>query len=416
MGFLDSLITIAGIGLIGYIGYVTLGPTVIQRMFGGSYTPQQQQVAAPAALPPLPPEPAAQQKQKPATEPPKSSSTGTNLVPSKSDMTSPNVAGTAFTFNVVGDVDETPATATNLCGSSPTLAIFVGDFAYHNDAQKWWTGSMKACNGKNVIGSLGNHDNGGKGFIDLWPANGGKWEFIKKIGNVAVIAVNTGSCSATCANPSSVEPLFQQAQADPSVKFIVAHHHKSIFTTGISPDASPAYHTMYKKYPKVKMVFAGHNHYYARYKPLDGIQYITVGTGGHDLSSSTSGSTGPSSKTIGVAKCRVSTDGGITCQFVSNSGQILDQWGLTGAGKHTGTGGLTPKNGPTVAESGLAITQAYYSSYLSQPQSTPEAEEKKEERDEFFNKLIQRRYHKMFPQRKFNNKIYHYSARRRRYY
>ena len=207
-------------------------------------------------------------------------------------MTSPNVAGTAFTFNVVGDVDETPATATNLCGQNPTLAIFVGDFAYHCNAQKWWTGSMKACNGKDVMGSLGNHECGGKGFLELFPVNGGKWETIKKLGNIAIIAVNTGSCGAVCANPSSVEPLFQQAQNDPSVKFIIAHHHKSIFTTSITPDASPAYHTMYKKYPKVKMVFAGHNHYYARYKIIDGIQYITVGTGGHDLSDS-NGSPGP---------------------------------------------------------------------------------------------------------------------------
>jgi len=331
------------------------------------------------------------------------------LTPTNSEMTSPNVAGTAFTFNVVGDVDETPATATNLCGTSPSLAIFVGDFAYHNNAQKWWTGSMKACNGKNVIGSLGNHDNGGTGFIDLWPLNGRKWEFIKKLGNIAIIAVNTGACKDTsCNNPSSVESLLQQAQNDPSVKFIVCHHHKTIFTTGVTPDAVPAYHTMYKKYPKIKMVFGGHNHYYARYIPLDGIQYITVGTGGHDLSDS-NGSPGPSSKSIGVAKCRVSSDGGITCQFVSNSGKVLDNWGLTAAGKHTGTGGIKPSKGPTVAQSGLAITQAYYSSYLSQRQTDPYEEDRKEERDEYFNKLLQRRYDILNPRRQFNNTIYHYS-------
>ena len=122
-----------------------------------------------------------------------------------------------------------------------------------------------------------------------------------------------------------------------------------------------------------------------------------------------------SSKSIGVAKCRVSTDGGISCQFVSSSGKVLDSWGLTGAGKHTGTGGIPPKAGPvagTVISN--SFVQAYYSSYLSQPQTNPYEEDRKEERDEFFSKIFQRQYDKMNPRRKFNNTIYHYSTNRYR--
>ena len=29
---------------------------------------------------------------------------------------------------------------------------------------------MKACNGKNVLGSVGNHDCSGKGFLEIFPA------------------------------------------------------------------------------------------------------------------------------------------------------------------------------------------------------------------------------------------------------
>ena len=246
------------------------------------------------------------------------------LTPTSSEMTSPNVIGTGFTFNVVGDIDDNAlaaATATNLCGGNPTLTLIIGDFSYHCDAQKWWTGSMKACNGKKNLGSVGNHDCSGKGYLDLFPLNGGKWEMTYKVGNIAFIAVNTGYCSAQCMDLKS-EALFQAAQADPSVKFIVAHFHKPIFTSGTAPDAPMSLHSMMKKYPKVKMAFAGHNHKYIRFVPIEGIQYITAGRGGHDATGKEPITKGPSSNTVGVVKCRVGTDGGMSCQYVANNGTI----------------------------------------------------------------------------------------------
>jgi hypothetical protein len=327
------------------------------------------------------------------------------LIPTTSEMTSPDVVNTQFTFNIVGDVDDNAlaaATANNLCGGTtpPTLAIIVGDFAYHCDAQKWWTGSMKACNGKSVMGSVGNHDCSGKGYLELFPVNAGKWTTIKKIGNIAFVSLNTGYCSAQCSNPNTEEPTVKQAQDDPNVKFIVVHFHKPIFTANTAPDTPASFHTMLMKYPKVKMVFAGHNHTYKRYTIQGGIQYITVGAGGHDKSSSTPVTKGPSSGTVGVAKCRVAADGSITCQYVANNGEICDQWGLTAEGKHTGSAGVTPSTGPKSAEAAFAQTSFY--SHLN-PINYPT----KEERDNAYLEMMDRR----IPQRKFNNTIYHYSTR-----
>jgi hypothetical protein len=322
-----------------------------------------------------------------------------NLFPTTAQATSPNVGGSAFTFNVVGDIDHTPATGTNLCGTPPTLAIIIGDFAYDCDAQKWWTVDMKACNGKNVIGSVGNHDCNGKGYIDLFPANGGKWEFTKKIGNIAFIAVNTGFCSAQCMDLKS-EALFQQAQNDPSVKFIVAHFHKPVFTSGTAPDAPMSLHNMMKKYSKVKMAFAGHNHTYKRYIPIDGIQYITCGQGGH--AGNNSPTKGPSSGTIGVVKCRVAADGSITCQYVANAGgAILDTWGVSADGKHTGSGGVTPAQKP--ASSGYAHAQSFYTAI------NPSDYKDKEEMDNAIIAMMDREELRRNPKRRYNNTIYHYS-------
>ena len=355
---------------------------------------------APPSTPTPPPAPKSSGSKKPATttKPKKEI-----LTPTTSEATSPNVAGTAFTFNVVGDIDYTDKTGQNLCGDNPTLTMIIGDFSYDCEAQKWWTTTMKACNGKKNLGSVGNHDCSGKGFIDLFPLNGGKWEFIYKVGNIAFIAVNTGYCSAQCMNLNS-EALFKQAQADPSVKFIVAHFHKPVFTSGTAPDAPMSLHNMMMKYPKVKMAFAGHNHTYKRYVPQGGIQYITAGRGGHDAPASGINpiKKGPDSGTIGVVKCRVATDGSMTCQYVANSGEVLDNWGLTAQGKHTGTGGVTPKQGTAAAESGYV--QAFYTSL------DPYDFADKEERDNAVLAMMDRYDTIVNPRRKFNNTIYHYSS------
>ena len=251
-------------------------------------------------------------------------------------------AASSFTFNVVGDIDHNKPTGDALCGDNPSLALIIGDFAYDCNADKWWKGTMSACNGKNVIASVGNHDCDGKGFIDLFPLNGGKWEFIHKRGNIAFIAVNTGYCNNECSDPKTSKSLFDQAQNDPSVKWIIVHQHKPIFTAGVSPDAPMSYHTMYKKYSKVKFVFAGHNHTYKRYTVQDGIRYITCGQGGHAGNNSDS-QVGPSTGRIGVVKCSVGLDGSISCKYVASSdGKVLDTFGMSSGGNHTGSGGVEP--------------------------------------------------------------------------
>lgn len=399
LGASETIAGIFGLGILAYFTYKVILPKLQEGGFQmpDFQLPQLQQPAAaqepspPPASPSLPPNTKTKEKKEPI------------ITPTNSDMTSPNVAGTSFTFNVVGDVDHTPATAVNLCSSNPTLVMIIGDFAYDCNAQAWWTQTMKPCNGKNVVGSVGNHDCNGKGFLELFPANGGKWTHIKKIGNIAFVALNTGFCDAICSNPATEEPVIKQAQADPTVKFIVVHFHKPIFTSGTAPDTPMSFHTMLKKYPKVKMAFAGHNHSYKRYVPIDGIQYITAGRGGHDATGKEPLQKGASSNNVGVVKCRVSSDGGITCQYVGNNGTVLDQWGLTASGKHTGTGGVTPKQGTGSAESGYV--QSFYTAV---DQSGYDFKDK-EERDNAVIAMMDRHELRLKPMRKFNNTIYHYS-------
>jgi calcineurin-like phosphoesterase family protein len=416
MGAIEAILGLGALLGVGYYVIQLANKTPISIPF---ITPDVSALAVPplptpAVVPPSPSTSSATDTTKP-----KSSSSNKKqpevtkeeiLTPNTSEMTSPNVAGTSFTFNVVGDIDYYEGTGQNLCGDNPTVALIIGDFSYDCNSQKWWTTTMKACNGKKVLGSVGNHDCSGKGFIDLFPLNGGKWEFIYKIGNIAFIAVNTGYCSAQCMNLNS-EALFKQAQADPSVKWIVAHFHKPVFTSGTAPDAPMSLHNMMRKYSKVKMAFAGHNHTYKRYVPQGGIQYITAGRGGHDAAKgSNTIKKGPDSGTVGVVKCRVDANGGISCQYVANSGEILDSWGLTADGRHTGTGGVVPKGGTASGES--AYVQAFYTQFINDHLYDFSD---KEDRDNAFIFMMDKRNAILYPQRQFNNKIYHYSKYARRY-
>ncbi|MGI9011042.1 MAG: hypothetical protein ACR2F1_07630 [Nitrososphaeraceae archaeon] len=96
-----------------------------------------------------------------------------------------------------------------MAANNPEVVLIVGDFSYNGNAKQWWSKNMDALNSLNVIGALRNHDEPNGIFLKLWPLNGGKWEFIYKLSNVAFDTKNN--------DPSTVDPLLAQAQADPTL-------------------------------------------------------------------------------------------------------------------------------------------------------------------------------------------------------
>ena len=92
---------------------------------------------------------------------------------------------TPFNFTANGDFRDNTNTDENMAANNPEVVLILGDFSYNGNAAQWWSKNMDALNSLNVIGALGNHDEPNDDFLNLWPLNGGKWEFIKKIGNVA---------------------------------------------------------------------------------------------------------------------------------------------------------------------------------------------------------------------------------------
>ena len=97
----------------------------------------------------------------------------------------PPQTDTPFHFTAVGDFRDNTNTDENMAANNPEIVLILGDFSYKGSAKLWWSKNMDALNSLNVISAVGNHDEPNDDFLNLWPLNGGKWEFIKKVGNVA---------------------------------------------------------------------------------------------------------------------------------------------------------------------------------------------------------------------------------------
>ena len=244
----------------------------------------------------------------------------------------PPQTDTAFHFTAAGDFRDNTNTDENMAANNPEVVLILGDFSYNGGAQQWWTQNMDALNDKNVIAAVGNHDAPENDFLNLWPLNEGKWEFIYKVSNVAFVAFDTENN-----DPSTIDPLLAQAQVDPNVDHIIPFGHKTVFTpspgNSLKPDADRGYFDVFKKYDKIRMILGGHNHFYARMNAVSGTDfiYVTVGNGGANPHRDSGESGSPPKQYVrsnGALHCDVNDDK-INCKMISNEGKIWDEFTIT---------------------------------------------------------------------------------------
>jgi predicted phosphodiesterase len=244
----------------------------------------------------------------------------------------PPQTDTPFHFTAAGDFRDNTNTDENMAANNPEIVLILGDFSYNGNAEQWWSKNMDALNNLNIIGALGNHDEPNDDFLNLWPLNEGKWEFIYKVSNVAFVAFDTENN-----DPSTIDPLLAQAQADPTVDHIIPFGHKTVFTpipgNPLKPDADRGYFDVFKKYDKIRMILGGHNHFYARMNAVSGTDfvYVTVGNGGANPHKDSGESGSPPKqyvKSNGALHCDVNSDT-ISCKMISNEGKVWDEFTIT---------------------------------------------------------------------------------------
>ena len=89
------------------------------------------------------------------------------------------------------DFRDNTNTDENMAANNPEVVLILSDFSYNRNAAQRWSKNMDALNNFNVIRALGNHDDPNDNFLNLWPINGGKLEFIYKLSNVPFVAFDT---------------------------------------------------------------------------------------------------------------------------------------------------------------------------------------------------------------------------------
>jgi len=252
------------------------------------------------------------------------------FIPSGNDKPDVDGSGTAngkgITFHAVGDIESNKATAVNLASGNPDIILLLGDYAYKGSADSWWSGIMSPIHNQLTIAVLGNHDN--DDYLKLFKAQD-SWSFAKSIGNVMFVAVNSEKPSL-----SITEELIKKGQANSNVKWIIPFMHKLIVAPSGShhgAEVPTEFHTMFKKYNKIKLVLHGHNHVYTRMVPQDGITYVVSGLGGRKPynGAKDSRTAVAFNKPFGVLKCTTSNSS-ISCKFIPNgSNSALDSFTIT---------------------------------------------------------------------------------------
>jgi predicted phosphodiesterase len=225
-----------------------------------------------------------------------------------------------FRFNEGSDFRDTPESGDNLVSDKPALILMNGDYGIKtNTPEEWCNEVMKMVkdSGIPVWGTVGNHD-GETEYLRTGFFKNTSWSWILKKSFIAFVAADTEA-----ENVAETEALIKDAQNDPNIDKIIVLMHESVFhpekETSVTSDTTLEFHTMYMKYPKVRLVLAGHTHVFGMSIPIDNILYVMCGIGGQ------SPSTGPTTpapfhKINGVLHFTVFTDKSIKCDCVPNAG------------------------------------------------------------------------------------------------
>ena len=124
--------------------------------------------------------------------------------------------------------------------------------------------------------SLGNHDEPAQRFYELFNMNGKEYYRFTK-GNVAFYALNSNYM-----DKKQVKWLEDELAKDTSEWKMTFHHHPPYSSGGKHGSDSglrKVLEPIFVKYG-VNAVFAGHDHFYERIKPQQGIYYFVSGAGG----------------------------------------------------------------------------------------------------------------------------------------
>ena len=228
----------------------------------------------------------------------------------------PRGAAQSFRFAVYGDfgwgndatgtVNGAPAAiAARVDASDPHLTLTVGDNIYNNGQpglyDSYWFAPYAPVNRRApVFPAVGNHDvdnpSNGQPFIDFFhlPKNGPaaylerSYSFDYGNAHFAVVDVNPFVFKIDTTAQAAIKSWLANDLAATTQRWKFVLFHQPAYTSSGPGVHSPATILQNEIQPicaqyGVQMVFQGHNHFYERINPINGVNYITTGGGGRGL-------------------------------------------------------------------------------------------------------------------------------------
>lgn len=262
--------------------------------------------------------------------------------------TYPGATGT-ITFGVIGDSgtgDATQATmAQVLTNLKPNLVLHTGDVVYPRGADcfyqsRFYQPYQNLISAVPFYPTLGNHDlksQQGKAYFTTFalPANNPEQSerfYSFDAGSVHFVSLDSelyhGDGDVTAQQQKS---WLEHDLASTKQPWKVVYLHRPLYSSGehggdstIRDDLAP----VFAKY-HVNVVFAGHDHDYERFHPIDGVTYIVTGGGGQELYH-----VGHSEQTAYAASIHnvvkvTSSPTSMLIQAVNEQGQVVDHVELT---------------------------------------------------------------------------------------
>ncbi len=219
-----------------------------------------------------------------------------------------------FRFDAIGDIGDTTHfshladTFSAIASDQPSFVLMDGDLTYANASNatqavvdQHFNDVMAFGTSAAYLPAWGNHEWESPALDDLRnykgrllfpnaaqspgsPAvsdGGNDWGWFDA-GGVRFIAYPEPYTSATWPDwQAHASDLMAAAQTDPGVHYIVTYGHRPAYSTGFHPgDATLAgiLNGLGTTYSKYVLNINGHSHDYERFKPIDGVTHVTVGT------------------------------------------------------------------------------------------------------------------------------------------
>lgn len=219
-----------------------------------------------------------------------------------------------------------------------TLLLHSGDFATYGDEPQSWAEEFFTPRAPHVqemlrrlplLPAIGNHEGGGQLFLSYFPlpwvrGRYGSFDY----GPVHFVLLDQ---YVNLTPESNQVRWLEEDLASTERKWVIVMIHEPGWSAGSHPNNpdSQALQPLFEQYG-VRLVLTGHNHYYARAE-VNGVTWLTVGTGGSPLYDPIPGSQHVvfTHKGYGFAMFELA-DGNLTGRFLDPEGVEIDRFVIAG--------------------------------------------------------------------------------------